>query len=246
MSDDPIARRQLPLPLAPAISDSRADLVEDGSNAEALAWLDRPEAWPLGRMALHGAPGVGKSHMLRATAARRGWRLITGAELDRGAALAPAIGTALDEADRAASEPLLHLINRSMESGAPLLLAAREPPARWPVALPDLASRLRATQAVAIGAPSDGLLAALLAKHLADRQLRVEPMVQAFLLARLPREAAAIAAAVAALDAAALAQGAAITRPFARSVLAGLLGDGDSDDSVANGSGASPTDQALS
>jgi hypothetical protein len=44
-------------------------------------------------------------------------------------------------------------------------------PARWPVGLPDLASRLRATVAVGIGAPSDGLLEALLAKHLNDRLL---------------------------------------------------------------------------
>jgi len=67
--------------------------------------------------------------------------------------------------------------------------------------------------------------------------------VQAFLLARLPREAAAIAAAVAALDSAAMAQGAAITRPFARAVLAGLFGDDDG--SVASPPGCSPDPGAV-
>lgn len=224
-SADPPRQLLLPLPVAP--SADRADLVEDVSNAEALAWLDRPWDWPLHRLALFGPPRTGKSHMLRAAAAAQGWRLLEGRALTTALALAEAPGTAVDEAEAAPEPALFHLINRSAETGAPLLLAAREPPARWRVALPDLASRLRATLAVGIAAPSDTLLGALLAKHLADRQLRLGPEVQAFLLARLPREAAAIAAAVAALDAAALARGAAITRPFARSVLAALLGDDD-------------------
>lgn len=224
MPADPPGARQLPLPLAAQTSSARADLVEDASNAEALAWLARPAEWPVGRLALHGPPGTGKSHMLRATAAERGWRLLRGPGLTGALALAPAAGTALDEADAAEETALFHLINRSAEAGAPLLLAAREAPARWPTRLPDLASRLRATLAVGIAAPSEALLAALLAKHLADRQLRVAAEVQAFLLARLPREAAVVAEAVARLDEAALATRAAITRPFARAVLGPLLG----------------------
>lgn len=219
------AARQLALALEPAASVSRDDLIEDASNAAALAWLDRdPAEWPQRRLAIWGPAGVGKTHMLRAAAAGRGWRVIGGPDL-RGTAfaLAPAAGTAVDDADCAAEEEaLLHLINASAERGAPLLLAGREPPARWRVALPDLASRLRATHAVAIGAPSDALLAALLAKLFADRQLRVDPAVQAWLLARLPREAAALAEAAARLDRAALAVGGAVTRPLARAALAGF------------------------
>jgi chromosomal replication initiation ATPase DnaA len=229
---------QLPLPLPVAPSADRADLVADASNAEALAWLDRPGDWPNHRLALFGPDGTGKSHMLRAAAAERGWRLLHGPELTEALALADAPGTALDEAEAASEPALFHLINRSAEAAAPLLLAAREAPARWPVALPDLASRLRATLAVGIAAPTGALLGALLAKHLADRQLRVGPDVHAYLLARIPREAAAIAAAVAALDAAALAGGGAITRPLARLVLARLFGDDDG--SVALPPGASP------
>jgi chromosomal replication initiation ATPase DnaA len=228
----PSLPRQLALHLAPARSDAREDLIADPSNAEALAWLARPAAWPLGRLALHGPEGVGKTHMLRACAP--GWRHLEGAALSEALALAPATATALDNAEAAPEAALFHLINTAAEAGAPLLLAARQPPARWATRLPDLASRLRATLAVAVGHPTEALLAAQLAKHLADRQLRVEAPVQAFLLARLPRSAAALAAAVARLDAAALAEGAAITRPFAARVLGPWLGPlGEADDASA-------------
>jgi chromosomal replication initiation ATPase DnaA len=189
--------------------------------------------------------------MLRAMAAERGWRLLRGPALTEAEALAATDpqgpGTALDDADSAPEAALFHLINRSAETRAPLLLASREAPARWPVALPDLASRLRATLAVGIAAPGEGLLAALLAKHLADRQLRVAPEVQAWLLARLPREAAAIAEAVARLDAAALAAGAPVTRALARAVLPGLSGArGDpGEDPVAEDADASPPPPGL-
>jgi len=235
MPADPPA--QLPLPIGHAESAARADLVADASNAEALAWLDRPAEWPNGRLALHGPAGVGKSHMLRATAAERGWRLLRGAELTQALALTPA-PTALDAAEAAPEAALFHLINRAAEAGLPLLLAAREAPARWRTALPDLSSRLKATLAVPVATPTDALLGALLAKHLADRQLRVGAEVQDYLLARLPRDAAAVATAVAALDAAALAQRAEITRPFARGVLARLYPEDDG--SIAEGQDASP------
>ena len=54
-----------------------------------------------------------------------------------------------------------------------MLLTARRPVAGWPLGLPDLASRLRAAPAVAIGPPDDALLGALLVKLFADRQLVV-------------------------------------------------------------------------
>jgi chromosomal replication initiation ATPase DnaA len=75
--------------------------------------------------------------------------------------------------------------------------------------------------------PGEALLAALLAKHFADRQLRVAPEVQAWLLARLPREAGALAEAAARLDRAALRAGAPVTRALARAALAGWEGFGE-------------------
>lgn len=240
--------RQFALPLPILASCDRADILEDSSNAAALAWLDRPETWPGGRLALFGPEGVGKTHMGRAFAAARGWRLMDGPALRDLPAPAPG-GTVLDDADAVPdARALLHLVNLCAERREGLLLLAREAPARWPVALPDLASRLRATTAAAIGRPGDGLLSALLAKLFADRQLRVAPEVQAWLLARLPREAAALAESVARLDRAALGARAPVTRALARAALAGWEGFGEApgdDASETISATASPPAPAL-
>ena len=245
--------RQLPLPLPHTESHDPADLLEDASNREALAWLRRPEGWPNGRLALAGPPATGKTHMLRGFAAERGWPVLDGAAAARpaGGAAAGAAGLALDDADCAPDEAaLLHLLNICAERRQALLLAGREPPARWPVALPDLRSRLRATAVATVRPPEDALLAALLRKHFADRQLRLDPALAAWLLPRLPREAAAVAEAAARLDRAALASGGRVTRSLAAVVLRGTPGFGsagaaDDDGIVATGEAASTSPRLL-
>jgi chromosomal replication initiation ATPase DnaA len=181
--------RQLALPLPVAVSFDARDVIADESNAAARSWLAKPEAWPLGRLALFGEAGLGKTHLARAAAARFGWRWLDGMGL-RGLPPPAPQGSVVDDADCVVDEAaLLHLVNLCAERGETLLLIGRAPPARWPLRLPDLASRLRATQAVGLGAASDALLRGLLSKFFADRQLRVEPDVQAWLLTRLPRDA---------------------------------------------------------
>ncbi|MBR0658613.1 P-loop NTPase family protein [Neoroseomonas oryzicola] len=236
----PAAVRQFALPLALPASASRADLIEDASNAEALAWLDQPDRWPGRRLALFGPEGVGKTHMARAFAAAHRWRWLDGPAL-RGLQAPAGEGTVVDDADAVPEEAaLLHLLNLAAERGEGLLLVGRDPPARWRVRLPDLASRLRAVTAIGIGHPGDALLGALLAKLFADRQLRVAPEVQTWLLARLPREAAALAEAVARLDRAALVAGLPVTRTLARAALEGWDGFGP-----APGDDASETNTAV-
>jgi len=221
--------RQLALPLDLPQSFA-GEVLPDASNAEAMAWLGRVESWPAHRLALFGPAGVGKSHLLRQAAGARGWRVLHGPALLGVPEPAP---TALDDADGVMDEAaLFHLINACASAGLPLLLAGRAPPARWPVLLPDLASRLRATAAVGIAEPSDPLLATLLARDFAERQLLVPEAVRDWLLARLPREAAAIAEAAARLDRAALAAGGAVTRPLARAALADWPGFGPPGDAL--------------
>ena len=221
--------RQLPLPL-PHRASYGADFLPAASNAAARFWLDRTEQWPQRRLALWGEPGSGKTHLLHRWTAQHGAELLAGAVP---AERLPARPVALDDADRCADGPaLLHMLNGCAEAGVPVLLAARAPPARWPVRLPDLASRLRALQAVRIDPPEDALLRALLARLFAERQLRVAPAVQDWLLLRLPRTAAAMRAAAARLDAAALAARGPVTPAIATAALGDLLGDAP-DDAVA-------------
>jgi chromosomal replication initiation ATPase DnaA len=220
------AQMALPLALVPRRFDS--PVVAAQSNAEARAWLAGSAAWPQGRLALWGPIGCGKTSLLRDWAAREGATVVAGHALGMPA---PPGRLAIDDASAAPERALLHALNAAREAGHLVLLADAAAPARWAVALPDLASRLRATTAVAIGPPEDALLRALLARLLAARQLRVAERMQDWLLARLPRTHAALIEAVAVLDAAGQSSGQPISPPLARRVLP-FLAAGEDDSSL--------------
>ena len=158
-----------------------------------------------------------------------GARPVAAADLEAAGArpLAEAAGAVvLDDFDRALEgEPrldeaaLLHLHNALAEAGGHLLLTAGAAPARWDLRLPDLASRLRAAPAVAVTAPDDALMTAVLVKLFADRQLRVGQGVVEFLVRRIERSFEAARDIVAAIDAGALAAHRNVTVPLAREVL---------------------------
>ena len=217
-----LAPRQLPLPFAHR-PDYAAAFLPAPSNADARAWLARPPSlWPGRRLALWGAPGAGTSHLLHRWAREHGAPVLHGPML-AGLPPEPAGALAVDEADMAGEEAaLLHLLNAAAEAGLPVLLAATRPPARWPVGLPDLASRLRAITAVALGSAEDALLASLLTHLLADRHLAVPEPIQTFLLARLPRSPAALREATARLDRLALAAGRRVNQHLATLVVADM------------------------
>ncbi len=195
------------------------DFMPAAGNREALAWLARWPAWPAPALVLHGPPGCGKSHLARIWAARA-----------RACRLDPAALPVADRAPRAAildpAEPiadeltLLRLYNRLAEQGGHLLLTARRPVAGWSIDLADLASRLRAAPAVAIGPPDDDLLAALLLKLFDDRQLDVSDGVIAYLIRHMERSFAAARTMVEALDRHSLRDRRPVTVALARAVLA--------------------------
>lgn len=225
---------QMALPLAFAPRRFDTPVVPAPSNEAARAWLGRTADWPQRRLAIWGPPGCGKTSLLRDWAGRHGAALLSGPGLlarppEPGAPMALAI----DDAAAAPERVLLHLLNAAQEAGFPALLADALPPARWAVALPDLASRLRAVTAVPVGEPEDELLHGLLARLLAARQLRVPAPTLDWLVARLPRTHAAAIGAVARLDAAAQASGMAISPALARRVLPDLRGDDGFDDAAA-------------
>ncbi len=192
--------RQPPLPLAWPARRGPQDFFVSDSNRAAVAWLAEPARWPMPRCLLIGPAAAGKSHLAGLFAARHG-------------------GTVIEDADRLADgEPLFHAWNAATPA-VPLLLTARALPRQWAHALPDLASRLAATPVARLDDPDDTLLHAVLVKQFGERGLKVAPEVIAWLVLRLERSLAAVAEAVALVDAAALAQRREITIPLARDVL---------------------------
>jgi len=195
---------QLPLPLAYRAATGANDFVHAAANADAVAWL---AGAPATRTLLVGPPASGKSHLGRLFAAQHD-------------------ATLIDDVEAVDQEVLFHAWNAAT-TAAPILFTARVLPRQW-VTLPDLGSRLAATPTLIIGPPDDALLANLLVKHFADRGVRVAADVVAFVIARIERSFAAVAATAVALDAAALAAGREVTVPLARTVLDGqgeLLGE---------------------
>ena len=213
---------QLPLDLGFRPALGRADFLIAPCNSAAIAWIDRWPGWPAPALALWGPAGSGKTHLLEVWRARShavpiAPRALTSAAVPQ--LLGAARAAAIDDAQGADEEALLHLHNILAERQGHLLLAAREPPARWVIRLADLRSRLLAAPAVAVEAPDDALLGALLVKLFADRQLRISEDLIAYLLPRIERSFAAAQTIVAALDKAALAGQRAVTVRLAREIL---------------------------
>ncbi|MCL1627330.1 MULTISPECIES: chromosomal replication initiator DnaA [Roseinatronobacter] len=202
----------------------RADFVPSACNAAALGLLGA--ALPGGRLVLHGPQGSGKTHLGHVWGAARGAQHLMGAQL-AGADLPALIAHGavwLDEAERVADSSeaqtaLFHLLNLAQAHGAEVLMAARAPARDWGVTLPDLASRLGACAHVALAAPDDALLAAVLAKLFADRQVVISDRLIPYLLPRMERSLAAAQRLVAQLDTEALARGKPIGRALAAEVM---------------------------
>ena len=115
-----------------------------------------------------------------------------------------------------------HLINLAREESAFLLFTARKAPSAWPVAIPDVVSRLRAMPVVTLQAPDDAMLRAVIVKLAADRQLGFDDSVVRYLSTHIERSFAAARAAVILLDDESLRQG----RPATRTLAAELFRDG--------------------
>jgi DnaA regulatory inactivator Hda len=221
------APEQLPLDFGHRTAMGAEDFLVAPSNAQAVAWLDRWPNWPGPALIVHGPAGCGKTHLTQVWSARSHAPRVVPAELDRAMLpelLAPTGTLAVDDADSAAGNPeaeraLFHLYNLARENGGHLLLTGALAPVQWPVVLPDLRSRLLAALSAEVGMPDDTLLAAILIKLFADRQLRVGADVVEFLVARMERSFDTARRLVADLDAAALAAHRRITVPLARNIL---------------------------
>jgi chromosomal replication initiation ATPase DnaA len=215
--------RQLALALDHAESFARDDFLMSPCNAAALTLIESWPDWPAQSVVLVGPEGSGKSHLAAIFAGAAGARFLAARAL--AAALLPAALTtgALVVEDIAAGRfderALFHLLNLAGEERAFVLLTARTAPGGWKLAIPDLASRLKALPVVALTAPDDVLLRGVLVKRFADRQIAVDESLVGFLVKRIERSIAAARAVVAELDREAMRQKRPLTRALAAEIL---------------------------
>jgi chromosomal replication initiation ATPase DnaA len=201
--------RQLALALDHAESHAREDFVSGPGNEAALALIESWPDWPGNAIAIVGPEGSGKSHLAAIWVAAAGARVISGRALSQ-SDLLPSLATGalvVEEAASADERTLFHLINLAREQDAFLLFTAHTAPTVWPVALADLASRLRAIPVVTLEAPDDALLRAVITKLAVDRQLNLDEGTVSYLSTHIERSFAAARAAVIALDDEALERG---------------------------------------
>ena len=203
---------------------SRDDFVVAPGNAVALAMVEGWRGWPDGKLVLTGPSGSGKTHLAHVWAGMTGGRIVSARDLS-GADI-PALAAAplaVEDVDRIAApeaeDALFHLHNLMRAERQPLLLTGARIVAAWPLTLPDLRRRLQGAQSAVMERPDDTLLAALLVKLFAERQLQVAPPVIDYLVKRMDRSFSAARKVVADLDAASLAERRAITVRLASEVL---------------------------
>jgi chromosomal replication initiation ATPase DnaA len=183
--------------------------------------VTRPEAWPNRKLALIGPAGSGKTHLARLFAAQTGAQGVSAADItpDMPLPTGPLVVEDADQLSPIGEEWVFHAHNVLAREGHAFLVTAQTPAARWPLTLPDLASRLAAATSVKIENPDDALLTAVLLKHFADRQLSPAPDAVSYLIKHIPRSFEAVRDIVATLDKQALAQSKPITRPFVCALL---------------------------
>jgi len=196
--------QQLPLGISPSREPDFANFVA-GSNREALARVMALAAQTLEERIVYlwGTRGSGRSHLL-AAAARANPSLV--------------IADDVHGLDERAQHALFMAINEAREGGPGVLAAGDAPPARLGLR-PDLASRLAWGLVYQLSPLTDADKAQHLKALAAARGLLLSDDVAAYLLARLPRDMASLAAVMEVLDRYSLIRQRPLTLPLVREAL---------------------------
>ncbi|OAP40546.1 hypothetical protein AU381_01140 [Sinorhizobium glycinis] len=215
---------QLPLVFGHDPATGREDLLVSDRLSAAIAIVDHWPAWPSPVVIIAGPVGSGKSHLASIWRERSGAETIHPVGGSNAADIAAARPVLFEDVDRQGFDDtaLFHVINSVRQNGTALLMTSRLWPMSWPVTLPDLKSRLRASTVVEIGEPDDELLTQVLFKLFADRQLLVDERLVAYIVTRMERSLEAAQTIVERLDHVALARGTRLTRALATEVLEDL------------------------
>lgn len=223
MSGDAMKQLVLDMPFRTALG--REDFLVGACNADAVAMIDRFPDWRTPVLVVIGPAGSGKTHLAHVFAERSGAAISEARTLDdaavptlldRGAAVIEDVAAPLDE------RALFLLVDSAQRQRIPLVLTSRSAIGDWPVARPDIVSRLKLATVVLVSLPDDALISGLFVKLFADRQLTVSPDVIRYLVTRIERSFTAVRELVDRLDQRSLALRRPITTSLAREALADL------------------------
>lgn len=175
----------------------REDFLLSESNGAAVEAVESLSPQTGGVLVIVGPAGSGKTHLAQV------WRSATGAAqypargfdetaaahiLELGAGIIEDLPCAPGAWDERA---FFHVLNAAVEGRAALLMTARQAPPAWGIATEDVRTRLRLARVAAITAPDDSLLAAVILKLMADRQMTVAANALRYALPRIERSFAA-------------------------------------------------------
>lgn len=186
-------------------------------NQAAFNWIERWPDWPYPALIMVGPKGAGKSHLGAVWQAKN--KLAHSVLPSENTADISGTHFLIDSledflGDAHGQDVLFHLFNRARNEQGSMLIIAQTPPQQLDFTLPDLASRLRAAPVAMINSPDDALLAALLVKLFADRQIDVSEKVIAYAVPRLERSFQALEDFVMGIDCYALARKSPVTVPL--------------------------------
>jgi len=183
---------------------------------------------------IHGPAGIGKTHLAQSACFHAGSRGLTAAYLPLeliGAQFPLATEglehgdlVVIDDVDLLAGDDaceyaLFDLINRLRDHGVPLLMTGKSPPAKLPIRLPDLASRLAWGAVVTVHPPTDAEKIELLQSKAHSRGFELAFDVAVYILQRIPRDTASLLLTVQRLDHASLSAQRKLTKAFVREIL---------------------------
>jgi len=223
---------QLPLAFDHAASYERQDFINGGTNDAALTFVEAWPDWPARAGALWGPEGSGKTHLAHIWARASSAEMLDAASFthETVAILGPGGAWLIDDADAVEDAvALFHLLNLVNQSGGALLLTGHEAPQTWARGLPDLRSRLAGLPGAALATPDEALLARVMLKLFADRQLKVPEGLIPYLVVRMQRSFALAERLVAAIDDLALQQKRNISVEIGAEALARLAAESEGD-----------------